>query len=231
MEILIVRHAEPDYSIDSLTPKGWVEAELLSRKLEKMDIKEFYCSPLGRAKDTASLTLKKMNREAKILDWLKEINDKCRDFLPSYWTNIEEYYSKDDWNKIELMESTNARAICENVAIELDKLLAEYGYVHEGNIFRVERECRDRIVLFCHYGITGAILSHLFGISPVIYWHHFVAAPSSITTIVTEEREQGTAVFRMKAYGDTGHLYAGGEEPSTAARFRECFSDGPLRFY
>ena len=33
MNIYIVRHAEPDYSIDSLTEKGWREAELLSRIL------------------------------------------------------------------------------------------------------------------------------------------------------------------------------------------------------
>ena len=38
MEILIVRHCEPDYSIDSLTPKGWREAEILSDRLSKMDI-------------------------------------------------------------------------------------------------------------------------------------------------------------------------------------------------
>ena len=35
MKILIIRHADPDYSIDSLTPKGWVEAECLSEKLVK----------------------------------------------------------------------------------------------------------------------------------------------------------------------------------------------------
>lgn len=225
MEILIVRHGDPDYSIDSLTEKGWREAELLSNKLEKMDIKEFYCSPLGRAKDTASLTLKKMNREAKIVAWLEEIDDDCRDFLPSYWTNVEEYYSKDDWYKSDLMRTTDAKKVCDFVAVELDKLLAEYGYVHEGNLFRVVRENHDRIVLFCHYGISGAILSHLTGISPVLYWQHFVAAPTSITTIVTEEREQGIAAFRMTSYGDTGHLYAADEEPAFAARFCECYGD------
>ena len=33
MKILIVRHGDPDYSIDSLTEKGWKEAEYLSEKL------------------------------------------------------------------------------------------------------------------------------------------------------------------------------------------------------
>ena len=53
MKILIIRHGEPDYSIDSLTEKGWREAELLSRRLAPLGIRDFYVSPLGRAQDTA----------------------------------------------------------------------------------------------------------------------------------------------------------------------------------
>ncbi len=225
MEFFIIRHADPDYSIDSLTEKGWREAELLSNKLEKMDISEIYCSPFGRAKDTASLTLKKKGMEAKIVDWLKEIGDECRDFLPSYWTGVEEYYSKEDWHKPERMQSTGAKEICDKAAQGLDQVLAKYGYVRDGNIYRVEKESHEKIALFCHYGISGALLAHLTGVSPVIYWQHFVAAPSSVTRVVTEERREGIATFRIMAYGDTGHLYVGEEEPAFAARFCECFSD------
>ena len=57
MRLLIVRHGDPDYEHDTLTEKGWREAELLSERLSKLNVKEFYVSPLGRAKDTASLTL------------------------------------------------------------------------------------------------------------------------------------------------------------------------------
>ena len=62
MKLLIIRHGDPDYSIDSLTPIGWKEAELLADRMAKLDVKAFYVSPLGRAQDTASLTLKKMGR-------------------------------------------------------------------------------------------------------------------------------------------------------------------------
>ena len=64
MRLLIVRHGDPDYEHDTLTEKGWREAELLAERLSKLNVKEFYVSPLGRAKDTASLMLQKMNREA-----------------------------------------------------------------------------------------------------------------------------------------------------------------------
>ena len=38
MEILIVRHGDPDYEHDTLTEKGVVEAKLLAEKLSKMKI-------------------------------------------------------------------------------------------------------------------------------------------------------------------------------------------------
>ena len=69
MKILFVRHADPDYDIDSLTETGWKEAEALSDRLVKLDVKKFYCSPLGRAKDTASLTLKKLKDDAGNYLW------------------------------------------------------------------------------------------------------------------------------------------------------------------
>ena len=66
MKLLIVRHGDPDYSIDSLTPKGWREAELLKDRLTKLDVAAFYCSPLGRAKDTSKATLNALGRKAEI---------------------------------------------------------------------------------------------------------------------------------------------------------------------
>ena len=59
----------------------------------------------------------------------------------------------------------------------------------------------------------------------MIFWHYAVALTTSVTVFTSEEREQGIASFRMSAYGDTGHLYAGGEEVSFAARFCECYED------
>ncbi len=57
MKLLIIRHGDPDYSIDSLTEKGWKEADLLSKRLAKEKIDAFFCSPLGRAKYTANETI------------------------------------------------------------------------------------------------------------------------------------------------------------------------------
>ena len=73
MRILFIRHGDPDYTIDSLTEQGKIEAELLSQKLSKMKIDYIYSSTLGRAIDTASYTLNKLKREADgVYEWLKE---------------------------------------------------------------------------------------------------------------------------------------------------------------
>ena len=109
MKLLIVRHGDPDYTIDSLTEKGWREAEFLSERLTKLEIRDFYVSPLGRAKDTASPTLKKMNRTATECDWLREfdvlidrpdVTDKKIipwDWLPQDWTRDEIFYQYYHW--------------------------------------------------------------------------------------------------------------------------------------
>ena len=52
-----------------------------------------------------------------------------------------------------------------------------------------------------------------------------MAAPTSVTTIVTEERREGIAQFRMLSFGDCSHLWAAGVEPSFSGRFRECFKN------
>jgi len=236
MKILIIRHADPDYAKDSLTEKGWREAELLSNRLSAMDIKEFYVSPLGRARDTANVTLQKMNRTAEILPWLREfpgyIYDEtlgreriCWDFLPQDWTIINEYYNKDLWHMVPAMKNGNVIAEAQKVFEGLDKIIEKNGYVREGNLYRAVNPNRDIIAIFCHFGVECVILSHLLGISPVVLWHGFCAAPSSVTTLVTEERRKGIAYFRMTAFGDISHLYAAGEEPSFSASFCETYDN------
>ncbi|MBQ1279362.1 MAG: histidine phosphatase family protein [Clostridia bacterium] len=236
MKILIIRHGDPDYANDTVTEKGAVEAEALSNRLKKLDIKQFYCSPLGRAQDTAKPTLQKMGRTAITFDWLREFNgyvfdeksDKERipwDFMPSFWTKDERFYHKKDWLNTDIMQTGSLREKYINVCENLDRLIAEYGYVHEGNIYRVEKENRDTIVFFCHFGVECVLLSHMLGISPMALWHGFVALPSSVTTLITEEREQGIAYFRCNGFGDISHLYAADEPPSFAARFCETYSN------
>lgn len=238
MRLLIIRHGDPDYAADSLTEKGRREAALLAERLAKLDVAAFYTSPLGRARDTAAPALRKMNRTAKVYEWLEEFPPQINrpdygpgktlvwDWLPQDWTAEGDYFLRDKWRETQVMREGGVGEAYDRVVQGFDTLLAEHGYVREGEYYRAEHPNRDTVVIFCHFGVECVLLSRLMNVSPMILWHHSCALTSSVTTLVTEERRQGKAVFRMNAFGDTAHLYAAGEEPSFAARFCEIFDSG-----
>ena len=236
MKLIIIRHGDPDYSIDSLTPTGWKEAKLLAERVSKWNVKAFYVSPLGRAQDTAKPTLEKMGREATVMDWLREFPvevynpeggsiDVAWDWLPGVWTKEPDFYDRDKWMDVPIFAKADMRRAYQYVADGLDALLERHGYRREGNYYRVVTPNEDTVVLFCHFGLECVLLSHLLGISPMPLWHGMAAAPTSVTTLNTEERRRGIASFRMAAFGDISHLYAAGEEPSFACRFCETYDN------
>ena len=79
------------------------------------------------------------------------------------------------------------------------------------------------VAFFCHFGVTSVLLSHLFHVSPMILLHSMIAVPSAVTKVVTEERRQGTASFRMLSFGEVSHLTAAGITPSVSGRFCETY--------
>ena len=240
MKLLIIRHGDPDYSIDSLTPTGWKEAALLADRISKLDVKAFYVSPLGRAKDTASLTLQLMGRTAEEKNWLREfpasiqkpnkdVTSICWDWLPQDWTAEPRFYDRAQWLDVPAFRESNAPEIYRSVCAGLDSLLEEHGYVRHGKLYRAESPNEDTVVLFCHFGVECVLLGHLLGISPMVLWHGTCAAPTSVTTLTTEERREGIAYFRMNSFGDISHLYAANQEPAFAARFCEMYSNTAQR--
>ena len=175
MRLLFIRHGDPDYEHDSLTPKGEREAELLADKMEGEQLTHIYISPLGRAQRTAAATLKRLRREGTTLDWLREFTYPVRlpdtgeehliwDFMPAFMRSYPQLYSAEGWQTPEFIRNS---------------------------------------------GVPRA----------------YAAAPTSVTTVYTEEREEGIASFRCASYGDISHLYAAHEPPSFSARFCETFAN------
>lgn len=235
MTIYIIRHAEPDYARDSLTEKGWREAALLAPRLSKIPNAHYYLSPLGRAQDTASLTLKAADAEAETLPWLREFDLGFRidtkyhpkglgwDLMPSMWAREPLYYDPERWFEAPAYRESGVEAVYREVIDGFDALLARHGYVRGDHFYYAETPNQDNLLLFCHFGLECVLLSRLFDCSPVPLWHHLVALPSSVSVITTEERERGIAIFRLSRFGDLSHLDAAGEPASFYARFRETF--------
>lgn len=241
MKLLIVRHGDPDYSIDSLTEQGRVEVEYLAERLSAVEAAAYYVSPLGRAKDTAAPTLQRVGREALECPWLREFQAPIRrpdrpewesvpwDWLPQDWTKEPRFYLPDQWHEPEIFRAAGVKAQYDWVTEQFDALLDRHGYRRDGLIYGALRPNNDTLVFFCHFGVECVLLSHLLNVSPMVLWHGTCAAPSSVTTVATEERRPGIASFRVTAFGDTSHLYAHNQAPAFSARFRECYGNEDQR--
>ena len=254
MKLLIIRHGDPDYENDSLTPQGEKEARCLAARLLKTQIDRIYVSPLGRARKTARFYLEASGRrEDAVCDWLEEFRGRCMrpdsdrericwDWLPQDWTGFAPFYDKDHWFEHPIFKGTNVKSEYDCVTANLDCLLKECGYSRnfsgkdgngnaatDGLYYLAERPSNDTIAFFCHFGVECVMLSHLIGVSPMVLWHGTAAAPTSVTTVATEERREGIASFRILSYGDVSHLYAMGVAPSFSARFCECYGNADER--
>ncbi len=236
MRLLFIRHGDPDYENDTLTAKGEREALLLADRLQSEKIDAAFVSPLGRARRTAQPALERLGMRGEIVDWLQEFVYPVRhpdtgeehliwDFMPAFMDRHPGLYSASRWTEEPFIRESEIpqryRAACDG----LDVLLKKYGYVRRGTCYAAEAPNRKTLAFFCHFGATCVLLSHLFNLSPVALLQHYAAAPTSVTTVYTEEREEGIASFRCASYGDVSHLYVAQEPPSFSARFCETFVD------
>ncbi len=241
MRLVFIRHAEPDYEHDCLTEKGYREADILAKRVASWEhVRKIYVSPVPRAQMTAAPSLALRGETAETIEWLEEfryytpnpVTGKMHvpwDLQPEYFTPIDEMYDPVRWQETEFYTThpglvPGYRDLCESV----DALLAGYGYVREGRMYRLDPEKtdgddEDMIVLFCHFGITNFILSHMIGISPAILCMNFLSLPTGITVVNAEKSAEGNALWRIQFYGDTSHLREAGEPVSASAAWSTVF--------
>ena len=149
MKIIFIRHAEPDYATDTLTEKGCREAELLAQRTKNWKVTDFYCSPLGRAKQTAEPTLNAFGREAVTCDWLREFDltpydpqEKLGlwDLKPEYLNKNKNLFDPAHWLEAPVMHTRPVKENYENVMQGFDGLLRKYEYFREGVYYRAPKD-------------------------------------------------------------------------------------------
>lgn len=236
MKIIIIRHGDPNYALDCLTEQGKKEASLLADYLKDEKIDYVYVSPLGRAQETCNYYLNKTNKSATTYEWLKEFGNGMTyeyitgmrhgwDFMPDYWTKNDIFFDKDNWMNYEDYKKSGLDLEYKRVVSEFDKLIEKHGYKRNNNLYEVTNSSHDTIAFFCHFGLESVLLSRLLNVSPFILWHQTCALSTSVTRVVTEERQKGIASFRMIEFGCQNHLRNANEDSTTSALFKECYED------
>ena len=162
--------------------------------------------------------------------WRDEKNGAYRkrivwDMLPSYFGNHPELFDRHAFRDSEIVKCSDTLEKYDHIIESFDKLLSDYGYERDGDIYRVKEGNSKTVAFFCHFGITSVLLSRLWNVSPFVPLQMLAMAPTSVTEVVTEEREKGIACFRTLRIGDISHLTSAGVEPSFSARFCEQFEN------
>ena len=224
MRILIIRHGDPDYEHDSLTEKGFREAELVAKRFEKERFAAIYCSTNGRAMKTCEPTAKLLGIEPKYRDWLREVPF-CFDFPgyrdrkywfsypPQAWDAEPAMESVSEWDKAPFFAQSGIRAHIDNVNRQLDAILSSYGWSRRGHYYHMLPDCQDvAIAFFCHQGLGTALIAHLCSLPVAMLWNTSMTPTSSVSTIVMDKirTDEPISVARMISMGDTSHLYAAG---------------------
>lgn len=220
MQIFLIRHADPDYSIDNLTEIGHEEATALGTRMVSIGLDELFASPLGRAQTTAGYIAKETGLTIKTESWTSELewpgvllDGKMGPIWDSPGEHITELVSggrKWDDETDHWLKQPQYREKYKALQAASDQFLLQHGYEREGGLYRVIEPSTKKIAVACHGGFGLAWLAHLLQIPLALAFSIFWLPPSSVTTILLEERSKEFAVPRCIGLGDVSHLYANG---------------------
>lgn len=223
MDILLVRHAQPDWEPDEratdtpdLTDLGHEQARLTADALAHEQFDALYASPLPRALQTAAPIAEKLGLEPHVESWLREIElppleGKSPDEVQTFFRQARARELEHWWEGYVGGESF--RHFYERVSSGVESLLAGRHAlgIHEADgghrIWQVPDTPRARrLLVVAHEGTNSVILSHLLGIEPSPFTYvRFSAAWCSISRIHTAPAANG-CIWSLQLFGDANHL-------------------------
>lgn len=222
MLFFYIRHGDPIYEPDSLTPLGQRQAEAVAKRLALYGIDRVYSSTSNRAIQTAKPTCELLKKEMTLLDFTNEkyaeeelqIND-----MWMFWhkPTVELFTEKSlkdlgyDWYEHPQIKKHNFKKGIDRIYNESDKFFKTLGYEHIRNTgkYKVIEANDERIALFAHQGFGIAFLSVLLDIPYPIICNHFDMTHTGMTVIDFKEVD-GYAVPKVLTLSSDSHLYKEG---------------------
>lgn len=221
MRIYLIRHADPDYERDSITPEGEAEAEALADHLEDEGITHLYASPLGRAQATARIVAQRIGRKVRTEEWTAEwghLRLATRHGERCMWDLDGEdlrtgQLAQDPlgWAAAEPLHNPDLQKTWDEMVRDSDVFIAKHGYERIDARYRIVKENSDKVAVVCHGGFGLSWLAHVLGVPLPIMWAGFWLAPSSVSVVLFDQRSDQFAVPRALCIGSTAHLYAAGQ--------------------
>ena len=232
MLLFYVRHGDPIYDPDSLTPLGERQAEAVGKLLRSLRIDEVYASTSERAKLTAKPLCEIAKKELTLLDFANEgyawrdltCFSKARNgntwlffapemkeifHTPEMIALGQKWYEHPALKTDELKNKDYGAGIA-RIQAGSDELLESLGYkrVADGK-YEVVSHSDKRVAFFAHQGFGLAFLSCVIGIPYPMFCSHFDICTSGVTVIEFND-EGGYSYPRILTLSSSAHLYREG---------------------
>jgi 2,3-bisphosphoglycerate-dependent phosphoglycerate mutase len=218
MEIVLIRHGEPEWIRDGLsvnnpplTERGQMQARLLAERLAGEHFDEILVSPLLRARQTAAPLLEALGRQEVIDGWLEEIRDPMWHGSPAEkaaeaYAELRGRAPEERWHGLDGGESI--REFVSRIRAGASTFLSERGVIRsdvELPVWKVA-EPGARIALVAHAGTNSVTIGHLLGLQPTPWeWDRFVLGHTSVSRIEAMELDDGYT-FTLSKLSDLEHL-------------------------
>ena len=227
MLLYYVRHGDPTYDPDELTPFGQRQAEAFCRRIARYGIDRIFSSTSTRAYETAKPLAQIYKKEITQLDWchekhtyedltiVDEMGKKCwaQRYMPIRRVLAQEKCRRlgSEWYEHpDLKRWRDQFKACMNrVNMHTDELMKELGYEHdrEAGMYNIVRDNPERVALFAHADFGRVFLSSLLDISYPEMALRTDMCHTGVTVIEFIERG-GVCMPRMLTYSNDAHLYA-----------------------
>jgi probable phosphoglycerate mutase len=225
MYLYIVRHGEPDYTTDTLTERGRLQAEAVARRLAAARIDRVFSSPLGRARETAEPLCRLLGLPCGIEEWTREIDAETYASYP-YETPtsvslVQNTYYREG-GEIDLgydrvfegrvFGSSGMQSALERITADGNAFLERLGYRAEDGIYRILQPSDERVALFCHGAMGRVLIASLLHIPLHLMWAGFRYTHTGVTVLEFKNNPSGTTAPACLCYSDMSHLWAYGPD-------------------
>lgn len=223
MLLYIVRHGDPDYTTDSLTPRGVLQAESAAKRLAQAGIDRIFTSPMGRARQTAEPLCHLLNKEYTVEDWSHEINARIQ--LPNgeerqlhavanttFRANGLWQLSGENAVNHPVFDGTAVADEVHRIEREGNAFLERLGYKEEDGNYRILQPSDENIALFCHGNFARVWLSSLLKLPLHMMLASFGYNHTGVTILEFRNSSSGLTAPRCLVYADCSHLYAHGPD-------------------
>ena len=230
MLLFFIRHGDPIYVPDSLTPQGERQTAALSKRLANCGITRIFTSCSNRAQRTAKPTAERLGIEPTVLDWASE--DENGKYLYVHapegdrrWVFQSPHYVRlfrspevralgAEWYKAPVFAGSGFEEVVRRFERYTDDFFASLGYRHdrESGLYRVEHPTEDRVAFFAHQGFGMIFFSSMLGIPYPEFCTHFDFGHSSMSVIEFEPfgADDPFCVPRVLQLSNDSHLYREG---------------------